>query len=46
MGLSFSADDYPSVRRLHIPQYGRVESLNVSIVASIVMYEYTRQLQA
>jgi len=46
MGLSFSPGDYPAVRRLYIPQFGRVESLNVSIAASIVMYEYTRQMQA
>ncbi|WP_457669145.1 TrmH family RNA methyltransferase [Thiolapillus sp.] len=45
-GLSFSADEYPCVRRLHVPQFGQVESLNVSIAASIVMYEYTRQIQA
>ncbi len=46
IGLSFSASDYPDIRYLHIPQFGRVESLNVSIAASIVMYEYTRQLPA
>jgi tRNA C32,U32 (ribose-2'-O)-methylase TrmJ len=31
------------MRRLTIPQFGQVESLNVSIAASIVMYEYVRQ---
>ena len=41
-GFSFLLDDHPDIRRLHIPQFGKVESLNVSIAASIVMYEYTR----
>jgi len=39
-GMSFAVDDYPDIRRLAIPQYGGVQSLNVSIAASIVMYEY------
>lgn len=42
-GLSFESDLYPEIRRLTIPQFGRSESLNVSIAASIVLYEYTRQ---
>ena len=42
-GHSFSKDDYNAIRSLKIPQVGRVESLNVSIAASIVMYEYVRQ---
>jgi len=42
-GLSFSPGDYPGIRKLTIPQYGRIESLNVSVAASIVMYEYIRQ---
>ena len=42
-GLSFAAKDYPDIRHVHIPQFGKVESLNVSIAASVVMYEYTRQ---
>jgi tRNA G18 (ribose-2'-O)-methylase SpoU len=46
MGLSFDPADYPAIQGLHIPQFGRVESLNVSIAASIVMYEYTTQLTA
>jgi hypothetical protein len=33
----------PAFKSLKIPQIGRVESLNVSIAASIVMYEYVRQ---
>ena len=46
IGLSFDPKDYPDIHLLRIPQFGRVESLNVSIAASIVMYEYTRQQQA
>lgn len=42
-GLSFDPDQLPGIRRLLIPQYGKVESLNVSVAASIVMYEYVRQ---
>ncbi len=43
MGLSFDPRAFPDVGRLSIPQFGRIESLNVSIAASIVMYEYVRQ---
>ena len=39
-GFSFELDDYPNLRRVHIEQIGRVESLNVSVAASIAMYEY------
>jgi len=42
-GHSFNKADYPNIRRLSIPHFGSVESLNVSIAASIVMYEYVRQ---
>ncbi|BHH84701.1 TrmH family RNA methyltransferase [Desulforhopalus sp. 52FAK] len=42
-GLSFDPDAYEGVTGLSIPQYGRVESLNVSVAASVVMYEYQRQ---
>jgi tRNA G18 (ribose-2'-O)-methylase SpoU len=45
-GLSFAPEDYPDISLLRIPQSGQVESLNVSIAASIVMYEYARQRQA
>lgn len=44
-GFSFDPADYPAIRSLSIPQYGSVQSLNVSIAASIVMYEYVRQQQ-
>ena len=42
-GHSFNKDGYPTIKLLKIPQVGRVESLNVSIAASIVMYEYVKQ---
>lgn len=42
-GISFDRKDYPEVDCLTIPQTGKVQSLNVSIAASIVMYEYARQ---
>ena len=42
-GCSFEPDDYPQMQTLTIPQFGSVQSLNVSIAASVVMYEYARQ---
>jgi tRNA G18 (ribose-2'-O)-methylase SpoU len=42
-GISFQLDGYPHITPLRIPQFGKVESLNVSVAASIVMYEYVRQ---
>ncbi len=42
-GISFDKDDYEGTRLLNIPQFGKVRSLNVSIAASVVMYEYVRQ---
>jgi tRNA G18 (ribose-2'-O)-methylase SpoU len=42
-GISFDSDEYDAVRTLSILQCGQVESLNVSVAASIVMYEYVRQ---
>ena len=44
-GCSFKPDDYPQLQSLTIPQFGGVQSLNVSIAASVVMYEYVRQRQ-
>lgn len=43
LGVSFNPIDFPDIRCLGIPQFGSIESLNVSIAASIVMYEYIRQ---
>lgn len=42
-GHSFNSSAYPGIQTLSIPQFGKVESLNVSVAASIVMYEYLRQ---
>ncbi len=42
-GISFDRRDYPDITTMTVPQVGRVESLNVSIAASIAMYEYFRQ---
>ena len=42
-GLSVDRDRYPGLKPLKIPQIGKVQSLNVSIAASVVMYEYFRQ---
>ncbi|WP_163340534.1 RNA methyltransferase [Desulfopila sp. IMCC35008] len=44
-GISFDADKYEGVSPIRIPQSGKVESLNVSVAASIVMYEYVRQME-
>ena len=44
-GCSFAPGDYPGLQSLTIPQFGSVQSLNVSIAASVVMYEYVRQRQ-
>ena len=42
-GHSFDYQEYRQIQPLRIPQVGRVQSLNVSIAASLVMYEYIRQ---
>ena len=42
-GFSFDFKEYPDIQVISIPQFGRVESLNVSIAASITLYEYCRQ---
>ncbi|XOF33930.1 MAG: TrmH family RNA methyltransferase [Candidatus Electrothrix sp. YB6] len=42
-GISFDRAEYPDIAGISIPQWGHVQSLNVSIAASIVMYEYVRQ---
>lgn len=44
-GLSFHREEYPEVQAVRIPQRGKVESLNVSIAASVAMYEYVRQYE-
>lgn len=42
-GCSFDIKDYDRFEALNIPQFGSVQSLNVSIASSVVMYEYVRQ---
>jgi tRNA G18 (ribose-2'-O)-methylase SpoU len=42
-GLSFKASDFPEVRRIRIPQFGAVQSLNASIAAGATCFEYLRQ---
>ena len=42
-GISFERSLYPDIEAISIPQWGHVQSLNVSIAASIALYEYTRQ---
>ena len=44
-GQSFDNNDYSGLQILRIPQCGDVQSLNVSIAASVAMYEYVRQHQ-
>lgn len=41
-GFTFKKDLYPAIKFVKIPQFGLVESLNVSVAASIVMYEFAR----
>jgi tRNA G18 (ribose-2'-O)-methylase SpoU len=41
-GMSFKKEHYPQIKYIKIPQFGMVESLNVAVAASIVMYEFTR----
>ncbi|HID48842.1 MAG TPA: TrmH family RNA methyltransferase [Chromatiales bacterium] len=43
LGISFDPADYPDIRCLAIPRSGTMDSLNVSVAASIMMYEYVRQ---
>lgn len=42
-GFSFRKEHYPAIRYIKIPQVGMVESLNVAVAASVVMYEFARQ---
>jgi tRNA G18 (ribose-2'-O)-methylase SpoU len=41
-GFTFKKDLYPAIKLIKIPQFGLVESLNVSVAASVVMYEFAR----
>ncbi len=42
-GLSFRPEQYAGVIPLAIAQFGKTESLNVAVAASICLYEYTKQ---
>ena len=42
-GISFDHADFPEIDCLSIPHFGTTQSLNVSVAASIMMYEYVRQ---
>jgi tRNA G18 (ribose-2'-O)-methylase SpoU len=42
-GFSFDPLAYAHLSKVSIPQYGKVQSLNVSVAASLTMYEYVRQ---
>lgn len=42
-GISFNREDFSGIMPVSIPQWGHVQSLNVSIAGSLVMYEYIRQ---
>lgn len=42
-GISFEPGLFPEIRPLTIQQFGKSQSLNVSVAASIILYEYTRQ---
>jgi tRNA G18 (ribose-2'-O)-methylase SpoU len=43
VGQSFTRADFPGVGALRIPQWGRAQSLNVSVAATLGMYEYCRR---
>jgi len=43
VGQSFKRSSFPDVGALRIPQWGRAQSLNVSIAATLGMYEYCRR---
>lgn len=42
-GFSFQPADYPGLQNIYIPQTGSIDSLNVSVAASIGLYEYAKQ---
>lgn len=42
-GLSFGPGEFPQVRFLRIPQFGKAQSLNVSNAGSVAMYEWVRR---
>ncbi|NOX33129.1 MAG: RNA methyltransferase [Deltaproteobacteria bacterium] len=42
-GISFEPNLFPGIECLNIPQFGKSQSLNVSVAGSIILYEYIRQ---
>lgn len=42
-GLSFRPEQYAGVIPLAIAQFGKTESLNVTVAASVCLYEYSKQ---
>jgi tRNA G18 (ribose-2'-O)-methylase SpoU len=42
-GLSFDISTQKDVKPVHIPQQGKIESLNVSVALSVAMAEWNRQ---
>lgn len=42
-GFSFDPHAYANLSKISIPQCGKVQCLNVSVAASLTMYEYVRQ---
>jgi tRNA G18 (ribose-2'-O)-methylase SpoU len=42
-GFSINIKEYPFITSTYIPQKGKVESMNVSVAASIALYEWARQ---
>lgn len=42
-GLSFDPAAFPGVTTVRVPQFGPVESLNVSVAMGIAAFEYLRQ---
>ncbi|MBC7387415.1 MAG: TrmH family RNA methyltransferase [Cryobacterium sp.] len=43
LGLSLPLEEQPDVKAVRIPQFGIVESLNVSVAASIAAFDYLRE---
>jgi tRNA G18 (ribose-2'-O)-methylase SpoU len=43
VGHSFTREQFPTVKSLRIPQWGRAQSLNVSVAAAVAMYEHCRR---
>ena len=44
-GLSITSEQYPDLRFVQIEQVGSMQSLNVSIAASIALYRYSTTIQ-